>query len=136
MKHLGIIIILLSLSGCVGLAYVQGDTKDIKTLTEHSSKPEINIEKLTRIKLSEIKGAPDEVSTNKWTYYLSESRKFGLMPAFIIPIPLIFPFQKEKIVYEFKDGYVIKATYYTSKDYGGFCGLVPYNHFDFKLGCI
>ena len=137
MKYLAIVFIsLISLTGCVGIMYTQGSSSQIEKLNKYSECDDKPLTQMTRTDIVKIKGEPTEIVGNKWIYRRDDKRLFGIAPAFILPIPLIVPYDDAKVEIEFKGSYVLKATEYDSKMYGGYCGIVLHGHFVPKIGCI
>jgi len=68
---------------------------------------------------SEVEGA--EV----WTYGFGQQCWCGVMPALVIPIPLMIPTGTEKVVFLLRDDQVVSATQVKWRRSGGGVGLGP-----------
>lgn len=123
----GILALVCALSGCVGAAYIS-DT----VVTADGLQPG------TRDEVIAAHGLPYKQTDGELVYKLEQSRMHGIALGLVIPLPLYMPAGKEQLVFHLEGDRVANVTRLTSRQRGGFCGVVPdkETHIEFKFGCI
>lgn len=121
LKFISVLALSLLLQGCVGIIVGGRDTTTIKS---PSINPIVALEGVgqgshgtehTSEWLKSNWGSPASVKTvpgsgaERWTYDFTGHCWVGVMPVVIIPIPLMVPMGREKVVFQIEDGRVISA---------------------------
>jgi len=129
--------------GCVGIVVrgIEGQTFEPARVAEMpaiyavGSSPSIGKEPKTEdpttVWLKEHWGQPSQVSRltrpaqgELWTYDFG--RKWcGVMPCIVVPIPLLLPIGRERVVFYIREGSVVKADVMTLGGYQAVAGLGP-----------
>lgn len=122
------------LSGCAGVYYTSLATHEVKctsncevwVISKINGSRTLNSWPVTKENITSKLRQPDRVTKKNgmesWVY--EERRWVGVMPVFLIPIPLMLPIGKDSVTYTFKANQFIEETSSTHIKSGYICSII------------
>ncbi|WP_299263939.1 hypothetical protein [uncultured Psychrosphaera sp.] len=140
------LLLLFSLSGCVGLGAISMKaerlTIDSPTISKEKGRFKKTTQKTSVNKLIEYWGQPDskeiseELNTEKWDYHFKEANKGFFAMLVIIPIPILLDDGIQKVTFLIKNDQVIMAELRYQSETGALCFAAFLVHGFVQSDCI